>query len=558
MEKKLTLDKKESLKNLFFGIILIFLSSFLLWKCKFGFGNIDESFYMTIPYRLAKGDALFLEEWHLSQMWACVLYPFVRIYLKIFGSADGIILAFRYLYTLTQIFVALFLYIRLKKINWTAGVITAVAYALYIPYGIMAFSYNSVGVMVLTLALVTVLTAEKNKNFQFIISGIFFSVSVLCCPYLAGAYFIYLITAFIKKDDSFFSKKGAVFFTVGIIISVLVFSGFVLSRASISDILKAFPYILDDPEHKGIPFWESFINFFIFIWKANKLTPFFYSLLIPLIIFACVLKRYKRIIFIIAEILVFGLLLSHWYYNDFINHLMWSVNILAVFAFVLTDEKLIKRIFYHIWISGMIYAFCINITSNQGFYAISMGSAVSFVGSVMMIILYTSELLNEKQFKASNTVIVIGVTVIMASQVITQAEMRYKSVFWEKDLKSQEYYIEQGPEKGLYVAEGRYNDYWRKFPELKSIEKEGLKKVLILSENTWYYLTGDFEISAYSAWLSGVHSESFERLKAYYELNPEKRPEAVYTDTKYIEKSKAFCEELGFLMYKTENGAIFK
>ena len=136
--------------------------------------------------------------------------------------------------------------------------------------------------------------------------------------------------------------------------------------------------------------------------------------------------------------------------------------------------------------------------------------------------------------------------------------MRYNTVFWEKDLKSQEYYIDEGLEKGLYVAEGRYRDYQKKHPEMKMLESEGIKKVLFLSENTWYYLCADFEISAYSAWLSGVHEDTFERLLAYYKINPDKKPEAVYTDEKYIEKVKAFCESLGFSMYPTKSGAIFK
>lgn len=561
MDKKIILDKREAFKNLVFLIIFIFLGVFLFWKAKFGFGNIDESFYMTIPYRLAKGDALFLEEWHLSQMSGVLTYPFVWLYLKIVGSTEGIILTFRYLYTLLQLLISLFLYIRLKKISWIAASVASISYALYIPFAIMAFSYNSMGIMALTLAVVIVFTAKKHKKIQFVFSGIAFSASVLCCPYLAGVYVLYIIAVFIKKDennDDFWSKTGALFFAVGIIASVLVFSVFVLSRAPLSEIIKVFPYILDDPEHKGIPFLKSFVNFFVFIWNANKITPFIYSLLIPLAFFACFFKKYKRVIFFIAEALTLILIWGHYALNNFINHLMWSVNVLAVFAFILTDNKLIKRIFYTVWIPGILYAFCINITSNQGFYAISSGSSVASLGSIVMIILYSAELLEKKRFKFSNIALISGVTAIMLSQILTQGYMRYESVFWEKDLKSQQYYLDSGPEKGIYAAWGRYRDYKNKLPEIKALEENGIKNVLFLSENTWYYLAGDFEISAYSAWLSGVHEDTFERLKVYYKINPEKVPEAVYTDAKYIEKAKDFCESLGFLVYPTKSGAIFK
>ena len=54
----------------------------LFAKCKYGIGNRDESFYLTVPYRLCQGDRLFLNEWHLSQMAGWILQFPMALFLK--------------------------------------------------------------------------------------------------------------------------------------------------------------------------------------------------------------------------------------------------------------------------------------------------------------------------------------------------------------------------------------------------------------------------------------------------------------------------------------------
>ena len=49
-------------QDLVFAGILLAAACFLFWKCPYGYGNIDEAFYLTVPYRLAQGDALLEEE----------------------------------------------------------------------------------------------------------------------------------------------------------------------------------------------------------------------------------------------------------------------------------------------------------------------------------------------------------------------------------------------------------------------------------------------------------------------------------------------------------------
>ena len=61
--------------DIVFTVIGCAAGVFLLWKCRYGFANMDEVFYLLTPYRLCQGDALFAGEWHLSQMSAFLVYP---------------------------------------------------------------------------------------------------------------------------------------------------------------------------------------------------------------------------------------------------------------------------------------------------------------------------------------------------------------------------------------------------------------------------------------------------------------------------------------------------
>ena len=100
--------KSENLCILF--IILFSLSVlFNIWRAKFGYFSRDESLYLAIPYRMLQGDLLLLNEWHLSQMSAFLIYPLLKLYLLLFQTTDGIALNFRYIYICFHSLTALYI-----------------------------------------------------------------------------------------------------------------------------------------------------------------------------------------------------------------------------------------------------------------------------------------------------------------------------------------------------------------------------------------------------------------------------------------------------------------
>lgn len=100
-EEEIAVMKKDYIRKnldiLLFLLGMVPLSWMLLEKCRYGFTNIDESFYLTIPYRLCQGDRLLLNEWHLSQLSGWILRFPMAAFLRINGGTEGICLSFRYL-----------------------------------------------------------------------------------------------------------------------------------------------------------------------------------------------------------------------------------------------------------------------------------------------------------------------------------------------------------------------------------------------------------------------------------------------------------------------------
>ena len=556
-------------QDLIFAVIFLAAACFLFWKCPYGYGDIDEAFYLTVPYRLSQGDALLEEEWHLSQMAGVLTLPFVAIYTA-FKGTNGIILAMRYLCTFIQCVTAVFLYIRLKPMNWAGAVVASLSFMLYIPFGIMALSYNSMGIMVLLISLVIVLTAQRRRPLQYILSGLFFAAAVLCCPYLLLVYLLYLAAVAVfalycrkkalPKGCSILSISGAAWFTLGAGLAALVFAVFVLSRGSLTNIFHALPSILNDPEHADTSLaWKTKV-FFTSILNANPWSAYIYAAF-ALIAAVCFLDKkraaHRSVYALLAALCTLALMYSHYSFNHYINHLMWSVNILALFLVFLSDDPSIRKLFFCLWIPGILYAFCLNLSSNQYFYAISSASAVSAVGSLMIIVLFTRDLIRSHPGFLRRLAYGGTLCLLLAAQLFSQVSLRYQSVFWEDGgMDSLTAYISDGINAGIYTSPDKYESYYDHLYCLSVLDQYDGQSVLYLSVNTWYYLVGNHPMATFSAWASGVNEHTLARLEAYYAINPEKFPDVVFADGDYRDTAQQFCQRFGFVLEETPGGFL--
>lgn len=258
----------------------------------------------------------------------------------------------------------------------------------------MALSYNSLGIITLLLSTVIAITANRFVRIQYIISGLFFSASVLCCPYLAIVYFLFsliVLISYIKKQMYTVNGRYTIgslwlYTTFGIIISSVFFLIFVFSRITFNDLLRVFPLILDDPEHPKMSLITKSAEYFRAVFDK------YFAVLFLCISISFAVGKMKRtlkpICFIICIVLTSSYILFVCVQTMYLNFVMFPICLLGLYCTLNSNSKEIKKIFNFIYLPGIIYSFCLHLSSNQQIFAISSASTVAAVAAAIIIFLY--------------------------------------------------------------------------------------------------------------------------------------------------------------------------
>lgn len=557
IDKNIFNDKDKFEKNIctiLFVVGIVGLTFVLFQRCKYGFVNIDEAFYLQTPIRLVQGDGLFVDEWHLSQMSAFILYPFMYIFKCINGSTEGMMLTFRFLYMAVQLIATTVIYITLKKQSEIAAVVTSLLFYIYVPFAIPALSYNSMGIIFLSLGLVLyVFSANKIVDF---VAGIFMAFSVLCCPYLAIVYVLHFLFALIKivfKRDVISKEltdtEKFIWYTLGIVVTAVAFLGFVFSRTTLSQLLEALPLIMDDPEHTAT-IKDKVFEYIDAILKTNQYTFKMCIMYAATTIIAMLAKN--KTVKNICCILFASVTVLHIYscamLNAYINHIMLPINWLALFCWLSYREEKVKKIFEGVFVPGMVYTVCLHLASNQIIYAISSASTVAMVGSIVIII--ETVRIN---FVAEKLPLKTIVAVIMAAAFLVQGgyvlHYRWNFVFWDQPIEYNTVLIEEGPYKGIYVTEERKKEYDICKDEMSLITDTD--RLLLLDNRTYMYSFVDCKMGSFSTWICSVNDISVSRLDKFYEINDELMPDTIYVNSMHSNYIPHFEEKYGFYVAET-------
>lgn len=543
----MTEKRKECLYDAAFLIFWLITAVFLVIIARYGYGNRDESFYLTIPKRLLQGDALLVEEWHVSQLSALLLLPIMKLYLVVNPTGVGMILHFRFIYVGVQSLCAILLYSRLKRYSRVGAALGSLLFMIYAPFGISALSYNSMGVELFALSTVLLATRPSfNKKYTALlydaVVGLIFSGAVLCQPYLAALYIIYALCvlansiAFKKGSASrgALSIKTFIGVSIGVATALSVFALFLLSRASLSEIIDAVPMILSDPEHPGMPLWYTVKLFFNYIIYSNSVSPICYGLICPLILLAAFDRRSrlrKNLYFACAAVITVIYTIG-FADTTIVNCLMMPINLLGIVCFFLLEVRP-YRLLLGVYLPTVFYAWAISATSNQCFLVVSSAFSAAAVVSAVFIVMFVSECRKpEMLFRA----VTAALPCLLIATLVIFVRTNYN--FWDSETEYLDQKIGSGINKGVITTK-YYADAWERLledtAELRAI-KDG--NVLYFSTETAMYLSDDKRCSAFSTWISiGDKTEdeveaALLRLSDYYDLNPDKRPDYIYVDIK--------------------------
>ena len=546
-----------------------------MWRCKYGWAAFDECFYLTIPYRLLQSDILFVNEWHLSQLSSVLILPLMFFYLKVFKTTAGVIIIFRYIYTFIHALVTIFIYFKLKKYSRCGAIISSICFFLFSPFSINALSYNSMGIMFLTIFCVLILTNESKKACVYYFSGWFFAGAVLCCPFLLILAVLIFIFVFICKKyknikgstylTEILDFKAFIFIMAGSFTIAVIFFGYVFSKVPIADFFKSLQYILNDPEHKFISPFKLIVHYIVQFGNHIGNYVYAYFAFIILIIFDKNRKKRKSIYLIICALLnlyIFYSIRSVAINVLYINFFMFPLNILALVCFIIFyDNKIIGRIFATLWVPGMVYTMCIFISSNTGFMAVSAASAVSLTGSLVIIVTTAGLLIKEEKVWFFKMSVISLACLLLFTQIGIESYFNYNYTFNDDlPLKYQNMQIKQGSAKGIYVSQEKYELYDSLFKSEKEIRSKysDKKNILFFTRVTWLGLDmEEYRSATFSAWLSGITDITVERLDEYYSVCPDKLPDIIFTPPENDSYAQKIAELTGEYNKETLNTGDF-
>ena len=559
-------QKEKLVQNGVFALLMAATAVFLVWKCRFGFANMDESLYLAIPYRLWQGDGMFVNEWNLSSFSSILMLPLMWLYMAVVGTTEGILLNFRYIFVAVQGLVAVFLYFKLKRYNWIGALTAALSFFIYAPFSIMALSYNSMGIQCVTVAMVLILTNDNAKKLPYILAGVLFAGAVLCCPYLAAVYALYTAVVFVgilcKKSFALdiLDKNCWLWTTAGVVLLAAAFLAFSLSRASVSDMIVALQWMLNDPQHQSVALITVVKKYIIGILESSSISLYIFVAFAVLGVVALFAKdSIKPAIFCCGAVLTGLMMLPFVTTKLYINYTMFPVNILALLCLLLTKNKTARRLFWLLWVPGALYSVCIHFASNQGFYNISSVFTVSLMGSLLIVCITTKELVENSNIKPIRFVTICALAAVLLMQVMCVSYTRHQQVFWEKGRHTQTELITQGPEKGILASEQRTEPYNQFMEDAQQLWQQLPESVLYLSQDTWMYLaTQDSRMATFSPWLPGADEgemkNSMERLYGYFEINADKMPQTVYALAVHHQFAEEFAAKYGYTETITPNG----
>lgn len=540
-----TIDPQRRWQDGVFALLFAAAALFALWKCPFGFGSYDDAFYLTVPHRLSMGDALFVDEWHVSQMAGLFTTPLVWLYRTVTGSTGGILLAARYAYVLFHGLVSLFFYWHAREYGLAAAA-AALSWFLFAPYDIMALSYNTMGMDFLLLSGLLLSTSEQRQYWA--LSGLLLAGAVLCCPYLAGAYFLYAAgvgaRALWQKLRPAGNGAGGVlsparllWLTVGCAAAAILFLLYVLSACGLRSLLDNLPYILADPEHQTISPVVKLQNTWYALVHCHPLFQYllwgFAALLLALL--ADRGRQSRRWIYLTAScaLALAGYALFRAEAADAYYHaIMLPMLFPGLTAFLLCRERP-WGLFVTLFLGGLVYAAAVTLGSNNYFYALSMACALPSAAGLLFIGRLLQELAADRLGTPSGPWprrIAAGTAAAAVSALLLlQVSVKAAHCFMDDAPPALTAVLEDGPGRGIRTTPYRAGVYGRLNGELQIYKTLPQGKLLILNERSWCPLAADpMEYATFSGWISGENQAALDRLEEYYRLNPDKVPDYIF------------------------------
>lgn len=551
-KKSLFFDYKVILS--LFGIFLFALT--VLRSAFYGLTSPDESFYLTIPYRLINGDALLIDEWHASQLSSFLLYLPMKVYLSVNASTDGIVLFFRCLFVICQTLVSYFTFFMVKrKYGTLAGFVSSVIFLLYVPETVNMLDYYTMSLMGFQVVTLTLFCSDNLGAFKLLFIGIVFACVVIAQPFNCLIYFLYTVSFIVyeaslkKKRNSDFLKKylsfkSWLFITIGISLVAATFLYFLFSQMTLHEFISNFGNIFGGYNHT-LPFAETgktdMFSYATIITTLKRVAPigFYIALFLIILLLYDKMRINKRNFWLTVSLVAVVILIAESIFMSFSNTsaLLFKPYILFVFTSVLLflSKEKDKNLTMILW-SGILYLVFLGIISQALDYVGLIGFTISNTAFLPAVIQIYKQLRqtndNDESCENKKSPVIRLLCIVTAFAVmfdiISGTAIKFSdetfALGFYKEIVTAETTLDKGPLKGIKTTNQKAQTYYNIIDDTNEIKNNSCEKVLVASLLPWIYFCFDDSPATFTTWYI---QEEFNLYDEYYK-DKNHLPQCIY------------------------------
>lgn len=509
------------------ALLLLALAALSVWKLPYGCATSDETLYLSIAYRFLQGDVPLLHEWHVTQLSSLLLLPLLRVWLALAGGGEGVVLGFRWLHLVFHALTAAYLHARLRRVSSPGALAAAAMYFLFTPFNIMALSYNTMGIGLMAIALVTLATTEGARHDAWLI-GLCFGGAVLCNPYYFLLYPLYLLAALVwgRRGAARLSGRFALRLTAGGALMAMYALALILRHTELAALRVTLPAILygDTAEHPA----RSLPGVLYGIWASfGKNRLFVPTLGLSAALCLCrVLDRgwrARRGLYLAAAALL-SIAYGLWFRLFLpisLNFYMFPLSILGFFAWTFSDERR-SPLFFFVYLPGVVCWLCSAMASNLGFFNIASVSTLNMLASAVLLFKAMEPLRGGGRGRLCAAAMGLALLV----QFALLGVCRFTTVYPMESAAACSARVEHGALRGLRVKPGEAARQEQAWELCAPVRAAGEGRVAYFTEIPGQYLEDAKGCGVFSAWFPGVSvRENLPRLALYWSLFPERRPD---------------------------------
>ena len=560
-------------KNLISYSVITAVTVLMIWRVKYGFFWLDESYYFATAYRFVLGDIPVINDWNTGQVYSILLIPYMKLWKAMTGTDfTGLFLVSRYLYVGLQTACGLMFYRVFRKKSCIAALGGALVFMLYCRGGICTISYYSVGLEAVFTSLIMIYSAaerdtlEKTKarlEVRWILIGVIWCIAIFCNPYIILLYVSIFagIVAFIRRTKLSDCHPVVMALTtaiMGILILTVVFKG-----TSITRVVESIQYIFADESNFGTHSAAfKLVSGFLYVGYRFRHTIGLSALLI---IYTEVLNVRKRrgikhlnikrpSVCVINTILLAVNVVypAHSVYTE--GTCMAALAVWGLEMYLLSEIRQ-KDVFYMFYLPGCVMALLMAAASNTGFSATTQGLTIAAAASVLIGYRCIRDVVDKcaETIPITTKKVLVGGFVCAAVIVLfTCVYDRIIPVYRDCGLEKLSRTIEYGPAKGIITTDecaDRYDRISRTMNCLNKVlsasgsevgNKATDSSLYVMNFCPWAYLLTDLRPTAYNMWR--IMPEDDDNMgQLYYEIHPEKFPDVVlrlsYDNTEYDENT---------------------